>query len=68
MQWECSDCGAPLSGDSRPRVCAECGTAGAIFRSSPLAAETDREFDDLRATWLSIGMARASADVGEVLA
>jgi hypothetical protein len=59
MHWECSECGAQLSSERRPVVCHECGTGGAIFRAGPRANYADGEHDDLRATWLSIGIARA---------
>ncbi|MDB4973439.1 MAG: hypothetical protein JWN48_1780 [Myxococcaceae bacterium] len=60
MQWECSECGGLFRAEGRPVVCSECGMAGTIVHTEAERAEASGELDDLRATWLSAGFARAS--------
>ena len=57
MTWECSECGECITRLRPPTVCRDCGTAGAIFVRAD-EAEIWREPDNLRATWLRVGMER----------
>jgi hypothetical protein len=60
MWWECNECGGHVHRGSRPVVCPECGTAGAVFLSAepdePLAGDPDG--DGLRSVWFRAGVER----------
>ncbi len=55
MRWECSECGDVIRVHRPPRVCKECGIAGAIFVEPDDADDTA---DDRRAAWLRVGLER----------
>jgi hypothetical protein len=59
MWFECSECGGHVLRATAPRVCPECGVAGAIFPADPddLNAR-DSDGDGLRASWLLAGFER----------
>ncbi|HXJ21765.1 MAG TPA: hypothetical protein VMT03_16190 [Polyangia bacterium] len=60
MWFECSECGGHVLTQVAPRVCPECGVAGAIFMpADPDDLMTgDSDGNGLRASWLRTGIER----------
>ncbi len=58
MRWECSECGASVDEEHRPRICRACGTAGVIFVEAVPGIEGDQSCETVFESWLKRGFER----------
>ena len=56
MRWECTECGGEIQRASKPRACFECGTAALFVRAREAAPGAQLEPQDLRESWLELGL------------
>jgi len=62
MWFECSECGGHVHCPAAPKVCPECGLAGAVLMPADPddLKGADSDGDGLRATWLRAGFEQPS--------